>query len=90
MSLNCIHASFHRRPALSLARQAKAGRMSPAIRRLGCSFSSLAQRRLEERVHTRPRRFGAVRVEPIPFHARGEESAIVIVGGGVSGVELCS
>ena len=41
-------------------------------------LSSLTQRRLEERVHTRPRRLSAVRVEPSIFHALGEESRIQI------------
>jgi hypothetical protein len=72
LSLTRVHASFHRRPALSPAK-AEAGRHGPSVRRL-----DVAQRRLEERVHTRPRRFGAARVEPFPFHAPGEEGRIQV------------
>ena len=72
MSLTHIHASFHRRPVPTLAK-AKAGRQMPSTHRL-----DVAQRRLEEQVHTRPRRFGAVRVEPFSFHALGEEGRIQI------------
>jgi hypothetical protein len=43
-----------------------------------CRFFNPTQRRLEERVHTRPEFFRLVRVEPFAFHARGEKGRIQI------------
>jgi hypothetical protein len=86
LSLTRIHTSYHRRPTLSLAK-AKAGR--PSNRRLPLPLRRLfdtTHRRLEDRVHTRPRFTSAVRVEPVAFHARGEKGGIQISLGHNSAV----
>ena len=71
LSLNRFHPSLHRRPTLTLARvHAKGGRQTPAT----CRLFDPTQRRLEERVHTRPESTCLVYVESFAVNTDGEKS----------------